>query len=103
MTNKEAIDRILDHMVVHKMAEKHAVKITEALRMAMNALKEKQWIPVSERLPKDDEDVLVCVNGTYRDLAYRDEGTWYDERHNHLKGITHWMQLPEPPKDGDGE
>ena len=46
MTNQEAIDRILDHMVVHKMAEKHAVKITEALRMAMNALKEKQPIEI---------------------------------------------------------
>lgn len=70
---------------------------------ALDLMKEQQWIPVSERLPQDDEDVLVWVNGTHRDMAYRDEGVWYDEEHNHLKNITHWMPLPKPPKDGDGE
>ena len=59
------------------------------------------WIPVTDRLPQDDEDVLVWVNGTHRDMAYRDEGVWYDEEHNHLKNITHWMPLPEPPKEGE--
>lgn len=57
------------------------------------------WIPVTDRLPQDDEDVLVWVDGTHRDMAYRDEGVWYDEEHNHLKNITHWMPLPEPPKE----
>ena len=57
------------------------------------------WIPVTDRLPQDDEDVLVWVNGTHRDMAYRDEGVWYDEEHNHLKNITHWMPLPAPPKE----
>ena len=61
------------------------------------------WIPVTDRLPQDDEDVLVWVNGTHRDMAYRDEGVWYDEEHNHLKNITHWMPLPEPPKEGEAE
>ena len=61
------------------------------------------WIPVTDRLPQDDEDVLVWVNGTHRDMAYRDEGVWYDEEHNHLNNITHWMPLPEPPKEGEAE
>ena len=42
MTNEEAIERIHDHMVVHKMAEKRAIKITKALQMAMDALKKRQ-------------------------------------------------------------
>lgn len=69
-------------------------------RIAMMS-KHGLWIPVIDRLPQDDEDVLVWVNGTHRDMAYRDEGVWYDEEHNHLKSITHWMPLPEPPKEGD--
>ena len=68
---------------------------------ALELLKEQQWIPVTDRLPQDDEDVLVWVDGTHRDMAYRDEGVWYDEEHNHLKNITHWMPLPKPPKGGE--
>ena len=76
----------------------------ESLSRMLDELTEGQrWIPVSERFPEDDEDVLVWVNGTHRDMAYRDEGVWYDEEHNHLKNITHWMPLPKPPKDGEQE
>ena len=69
----------------------------------LELLKEQQprWISVTDRFPQDDDYVLVWVNGTYRDMAYRDEGVWYDEEHNHLKNITHWMPLPEPPKEDE--
>ena len=41
MTNKEAIDRIEDHMRIHFRDEfPHAVYITEALRMGIEALRE---------------------------------------------------------------
>lgn len=39
MTNEEAIVRIKDHMSVHKIYEERAIKITEALNMAIEALK----------------------------------------------------------------
>lgn len=40
MTYKEAADRIEDHMYVHYRSEyPHAVKITEALRLAINLLR----------------------------------------------------------------
>lgn len=38
MTYKEAAERIKDHMVIHKMYEPRAVKITEALEIAVNLL-----------------------------------------------------------------
>ena len=42
MTNKEAIDRIEDHLRIHFQDEyPYAVRITEALRMGIDALKEQ--------------------------------------------------------------
>lgn len=65
------------------------------------------WISVDERLPSEDErrdeceelvPFLVCERGTkhpYR--AFYDGTTWGDGLMK-IKGITHWMPLPEPPK-----
>jgi hypothetical protein len=44
MTRKEAIARIKDHMSVHKIYEERAVKITEALNMAISALEQPEII-----------------------------------------------------------
>lgn len=47
MTNEEAIKRIKYHKIVHKMNELNAIKISEALDMAIEALKGEQtaeWI-----------------------------------------------------------
>lgn len=42
MTEKEAIARIKDHMIVHALNEERAVYITQALNMAIKALEEIQ-------------------------------------------------------------
>lgn len=58
-----------------------------------------EWISVRERFP--DEDYPVLVYGlTDCDIArfYPTEG-WYSEAWGDVKGITHWMQLPDPPKE----
>lgn len=60
MTREEAIARIKNHKIVHKMNEPRAIYISEALDMAIKALEqEPEWIPVSERLPEDLEPVNV--------------------------------------------
>ena len=49
----------------------------------------QRWIPVTERLPKDSEHILVC---------YRDG--WVCDQYSPVDGgVTHWMTLPEPPKE----
>lgn len=75
-----------------------------------------RWIPVIERLPDSEEDVLVCaidVNdedrtvhiSSYsvalfggRKLGYKRWCEPYEYFSHHHK-ITHWMPLPEPPKE----
>ena len=58
-----------------------------------------QWISVDERLPEPLVNVLVW-DKTWGDVMYA-----YVTRHNEWVGvilsheITHWMPLPEPPKE----
>ena len=85
----------------------------EALSMAVAALREREerrWIPVTERLPDDGEQVIVVATGKPEsnitlDNAIEfaefstDEGwilemwpEWEDPK------VTYWMPCPEPPK-----
>ena len=50
MTREEAITRIKDHIEIHRYHERNAVKILEALDMAIKALEqpEQRWIPCSD-------------------------------------------------------
>jgi hypothetical protein len=67
-----------------------------------------KWIPVTERLPGDiDEEVLVCtedygVSGLgFVTVATYGVSGWLEcwERKTYLTAVTHWMPLPEPPKE----
>ena len=63
----------------------------------------ERWIPVAERLPKDGADILAYTeNGENARIvpANYDRGIWYDCCFNRVaENITHWMPLPEPPKE----
>lgn len=73
--------------------------------------KKGEWIPVTERLPKDGVPVQACYVGYHSRrlrsdlLACRHEDTWcywHGEPCSYNKCkviITHWMPLPEPPKE----
>lgn len=83
----------------------------EALRKYQVAISRKpQWIPVTERLPDNiDEEVLVCNEGYGKDgtgfatVAVYNGSGWLEcwERKTYLTAVTHWMPLPEPPKEGE--
>ena len=74
--------------------------------------KQSEWISVEERLPSEDEQrdeygelvpFLVCEKDTkYPYRAFYDGTIWGDGLMK-IKGITHWMPLPEAPKKGGGE
>ena len=74
--------------------------------------KQNEWISVDERLPDNHRAVLVVCKGTtigcgtlrtigsygggFWSLADAD-GTMYLTKYMHFI-VTHWMELPEPPK-----
>lgn len=75
------------------------------------------WISVDDRLPEIDERVFVYIpkpdNHNNIEIAYiskgnddypywvlRDKSQFYSTRFHY---ISHWLPLPEPPKDGDAK
>lgn len=70
---------------------------------AIEELSKPRWIPVTERLPEDGSDVLAYLDSRITAANYYKE-TWQDCVMGRLylteEGfVTHWMPLPEPPKE----
>ena len=67
-------------------------------------VKAQQWIPASDP-PKDDKMQLVACrskNGAYSvNRAYYDGQSWHGS--GSMANVTHYMPLPEPPKEADDE
>ena len=64
----------------------------------------RRWIPVTERLPEIGERVLCyCRANIYDVLKMRSDGSWvYEISRAYMSSfVTHWMPLPEPPKDDE--
>ena len=78
------------------------------LMMARDYLKEHfaepKWIPVTEQMPQEYVSVLICVP-TDAPLpqvkeAYFANGCWCSRMWIYNgKDVTHWMPMPEPPKE----
>ncbi|HBS6385898.1 TPA: DUF551 domain-containing protein [Klebsiella pneumoniae] len=76
------------------------------------------WIPVSERMPEDDDFVYIWPRpdfgvelhvGQYCECSPKGDG-WYAQVYEQNYGIewhpitvTHWMPLPAGPKEVQGE
>ena len=62
-----------------------------------------RWIPVTERLPEDGEDVIL-TDGKNVSFGYSHNlfsGTEWYIPHGGVGKATHWMPLPEPSKEGE--
>jgi hypothetical protein len=54
-----------------------------------------KWIPVAERLPPDDDPVLVSWSGSMVGIAWITKtGNWRDIQGKFPRVVTHWMPLP---------
>ena len=119
MTREESISWLkgIKEKYIHGGDEKFDECRKTAIDMAIEALKQPEWIPVSEALPKrmankvlvylDHEDLVGYIGfGHYE--KYQGEEMWYDLEHNEQfskRGytVTHWMPLPQLQKDGGQE
>ena len=60
-----------------------------------------EWIPVSERLPKEREEVLVTVSNEFETFA--DVDSWMGGSFwTYIDAVTAWMPLPDPYRE-EGE
>ena len=66
---------------------------------AANVAPVQEWIPVNDRLPEDQEEVLVCTRSK-NGVRNIDKGYMAIDRfiHRGRAEVTHWMPLPPPPK-----
>ena len=67
------------------------------------------WISVNDRMPDNGQDVLVYIDDKEESRitgCNYDNGVWYDCVMNCeivIPNITHWMPIPEPPKEDDDD
>ena len=101
-----------DHVSVMLLDAANAIDELEKFYKIMADAYEKEvtkerWIPVTERLPDMHVEVLVCTEDYgetelgFATVAVYDGSDWLEcwERKTYLKAVTHWMPLPEPPKE----
>ena len=88
-------------------------------RLIANGVTVQEWIPVTERLPERDKEVLLIAHGWedrlyYTGCLHRQEAErswltgieskasdWKIWGFSYLRepSVTHWMPMPQPPKE----
>ena len=72
-----------------------------------NGVTVQEWISVEDRLPEENHDgsvnAVLVTDGFVQHMAYFTRGEWRFAESGEIKepmwySITHWMQLPQPPK-----
>lgn len=97
-----------------QFCEKHKSECYGAIsdRLLAAGVTIQKWIPVTERLPEPDVNCLVVVSGRFEKIVfdcaieiadYAPVGGWILEAFPEWEDplVTHWMPLPEPPKEGE--
>ena len=90
-----------DAIAYIKQLENHIRDLTKKVKQLEVA--QPRWINVEERLPYDCIDVLVFTRSGYTSsisIANALKGRWFS-RGIPFENVTHWMLLPESPKEGE--
>ena len=104
MTREEAIKWLEETKFGGKIL--HDNTVIQVCDMAVAALREqdeRRWVPVTERLPDSDGFYIVVMNGD----IWGEPDVWSSTACGFYSGkwdeddatISHWMPMPEPPKE----
>lgn len=71
-------------------------------------VQQMRWIPVEERLPEQENTQVLMTDGECHYISSRNnmvrfldcEGIFIPGKAGAGVKVTHWMPLPQPPKDG---
>lgn len=106
MDRKEAI-RFAEFAQILADGKPDVQEFYRLAEIALRGQEERRWIPVTERLPERDVQVL----GWYKDnpfsqyrpevVAWNGNGWVFVYAHRYVTNVTHWMPLPKAPEDGD--
>ena len=104
MTENEAIERIKEHMEIHKLNELRAIYITEAFDMAITALKEIQLYKDGKLclVPKDVYSKQCCELDAYKEIGTVEECREAVEKQEPKKIIIEPYCPTECPTCGHG-
>ena len=117
MTDREKLIKLIQTSPADIMGN-HGIG-NMADHLIANGVTVQRWTPVTERLPDKDGYYLAWIAGSEccealgfakdgrevcaYDFRYNWENVWYDydsEWGFVSYDVTHWMPLPEPPKEG---
>lgn len=64
---------------------------------------QSKWISVEDRLPTEPSEYIVVIKSATRATTLLFDGSfWFEEDRDKRRtyyAVTHWMPLPEPPKE----
>ncbi len=71
--------------------------VNDALTERIEELEGSQWIPCSDRLPEECENVLACADDEEVHIAFCDYTGWQDAHsYQYIHEVVAWQPLPEP-------
>ena len=108
MTDREKLIELLNEMVYNEWFNNEEIA-DELIANGVTFVTNTRWIPVTERLPKPYVSVLVLRQkfdggGCFQKIehilpVYGGGFVWFMDMSSWKSKVTHWMPLPEPPKE----
>ena len=101
MDTKEKLVELLDRFVYDDWYGNDDI----AEKLISNGVTVQEWVPVTEKLPEDSGYYLVVHRNKYNgsiSIAFEmyikcKIGEWWEN--DYAYDVTHWMPLPEMPKE----
>lgn len=96
----ETLDEAAD--AIEELSRKYTEERNAAVELTGELASKPHWIPVTERLPKIGETVIVAIKSKMHKGAYIVQTSFLccDNTFT-LDDVDMWMPLPEPPKEDE--